>query len=173
MMPFFVNAFVGATQGWTAAETGAYFLLLGAEWEMGPLPTDTTALANISRMTVKDFKVAWKKISKKFRTSAEGLVNDRLEEHRRRSLELHQRHRLGAQQTNRKRWGTVVSIAERVAERDGERSLSVSHTSTSTSTSPQRLTKGESFESREDLEGRSPNSTGDGDEFERRRGRES
>jgi uncharacterized protein YdaU (DUF1376 family) len=165
MMPWFHRDFLAATQGWTAGETGAYFLLLGAQWEMGPLPMDMVALASIARMTSKDFKAPWKKIERKFELTPAGLVNARLEHHRAHAVERRDRHRRGALQTNAKRWGSssavVVPIAERVAERQAGRSLSESPPSPSPSL--KRLTRGERFKSREDLEGRSLSFGADGE----------
>ncbi|MGH3431118.1 MAG: DUF1376 domain-containing protein, partial [Bryobacteraceae bacterium] len=163
----FHDSFLAATQGWSVAEIGAYFLLLGAQWEMGPLPTDMAELAAIAHMTVKDFKVLWrKKISGKFNLHQDRLANARLEGHRRKALELLLQHRQGAQRTNTKRWGprpsaVVVPISRRsLSDTHGEspsdtlsESLSVSPISTSSSSSSQRLTReGTSIQS-EDLEG--------------------
>lgn len=104
MMSWFHKDFIAATQGWTLPETGAYFLLLGAQWEMGPLPDDISSLAAICRTTPKEFKALWRKLSKKFAQAAEGLLNLRLEEHRRKALELRAKHRIGAERTNAARW---------------------------------------------------------------------
>ena len=93
MMPWFHRDFLASTQGWTAAETGVYFLLLGAQWEMGPLPNNRAELASISRSTSKEFKAIWeKKVARKFRITPEGLVNDRLEEHRKEALRRRDQH---------------------------------------------------------------------------------
>jgi len=136
MMPWFHRDFLASTQGWTAAETGVYFLLLGAQWEMGPLPISRAELASIARSTPKEFKAIWeKKVARKFRVTPEGLVNDRLEEHRREALRRRDQHRRGARQTNARRWGT--SLSDTLGE-----SLSVSPPSPSPSPSPRRLTKG-------------------------------
>lgn len=105
MMPWFHRDFLASTQGWTAAESGLYFLLLGAQWEMGPLSEDPTQLASIARAPVKEFKAIWaKKVGCKFRSTPDGLINDRLEEHRKEALRRRDQHRNGAQQTNAKRW---------------------------------------------------------------------
>lgn len=146
-VPWFHRDFLDATQGWTLAETGAYFLLLGAQWGSGPLPNDINRLAIIARATPKEFRPLWKRISRKFAETDGGLVNERLEAHRGYSLELHKTRRTGAAKTNHKRWGTplpadVVPIAERLSERIAERSLGVSHPSPSPS--PGLLTKGPS-----------------------------
>lgn len=148
-VPWFHRDFLDATQGWTLQETGAYFLLLGAQWGSGPLPNDISRLAIIARTTPKEFRPLWKRISRKFSETADGLVNERLEEHRGNSLELRKTRRTGAAKTNHKRWGTplqsdVVPIAERFGERVAERSLGVSHPSPSPS--PGLLTKAEAYQ---------------------------
>lgn len=79
IMPWFHRDFLAATLGWSLAETGAYFLLLGAQWETGPLPGDHTSLASICRTDVREFKKLWPKISRKFVVTDAGLVNMRLE----------------------------------------------------------------------------------------------
>ena len=150
MLPWFHRDFLAATQGWTLSECGAYFLLLGAQWEMGPLPDDLAALAAIARTSPKEFKAIWRKVSRKFDATPEGLVNGRLESHRQKALELRNQHRTGAHQTNAKRWGNrtaeVIPLAERVAERSlcdtQSESLCVSPPSPSPSPSLKRLTKG-------------------------------
>jgi len=142
MMPWFHRDFLAATQGWTLPQTGAYFLLLGAQWEMGPLPNNLAELAAIARTSVREFKPLWRKFGRKFAQAPEGLVNWRLEEHRQRSVQLRERRREGAALTNAKRLRNVIPLAERVAERPAERTLSVSPPSPSPS--PRRLTKGES-----------------------------
>jgi len=110
MMPWFHRDFLAATQGWTATETGVYFLLLGAQWEMGPLPNDRVQLSSIARSTPKEFKTIWeRKVARKFRVTAEGLLNDRLEEHRIEALRRREAHRVGARRTNAQRWGTSLS----------------------------------------------------------------
>lgn len=117
MLPWFHRDFLAATQGWTTAECGGYFLLLGAQWEMGPLPSDATALASITRAKPKEFKALWRKVRTKFIVSRNGLVNKRLEEHRLEALRLREKHRAGAARTNSVRWGegrgeTDTPIAE-------------------------------------------------------------
>ena len=150
MMPWFHRDFLAATQGWTAAECGAYFLLLGAQWEMGQVPRDMTQLAAIARATPREFRAIWRRVGRKFSPSGnEGFINARLEQHRANALELREQHRTGAARTNEKRWGNRPSVVVPIAERPlsdqsaiTERSLCVSPPSPSPSPSLQRLTKG-------------------------------
>jgi uncharacterized protein YdaU (DUF1376 family) len=110
-LPWFHGDFIGGTPGWTLEERGAYFLLLGAQWEGGPLPADFTRLAAIVGVPTQTFKVLWKTVGKKFHETDAGYVNGRLEEHRRKSLELLENHRRGAAKTNAlRRGGDVVQF---------------------------------------------------------------
>jgi uncharacterized protein YdaU (DUF1376 family) len=81
-LPWFHGDFIRATQGWTVIERGVYFLLLGASWEMGPLPDDRRRLAGIVGAQLDEFDDAWKTVRPKFEFTEQGLVNRRLEIHR-------------------------------------------------------------------------------------------
>jgi uncharacterized protein YdaU (DUF1376 family) len=81
-IPWFHGDFIRATQGWTVTERGVYFLLLGASWEMGPLPDDRRRLAGIVGAQLDEFDDAWKMVRPKFELTEQGLVNRRLEIHR-------------------------------------------------------------------------------------------
>jgi hypothetical protein len=58
-MPWYHGDFLRATQGWNFAERGIYFLLLGASWEMGPLPDDRRRLAGIVGAQLDEFDPVW------------------------------------------------------------------------------------------------------------------
>jgi uncharacterized protein YdaU (DUF1376 family) len=82
-LPWFHGDFLRATQGWTVTERGVYFLLLGASWEMGPLPDDRRRLAGIVGAQLDEFDEAWKTVRPKFVRTKDGLlINRRLELHR-------------------------------------------------------------------------------------------
>jgi uncharacterized protein YdaU (DUF1376 family) len=81
-LPWFHGDFIRATQGWTIVERGVYFLLLGASWEMGPLPNDHRRLAGIVGAQLDEFDEAWKTVRPKFTLTSRGLTNRRLEVHR-------------------------------------------------------------------------------------------
>jgi uncharacterized protein YdaU (DUF1376 family) len=81
-LPWYHGDFLRATQGWTVTERGVYFLLLGASWEMGPLPDDRRRLAGIVGAQLDEFDEAWKTVRPKFVLTDAGLVNHRLEFHR-------------------------------------------------------------------------------------------
>jgi uncharacterized protein YdaU (DUF1376 family) len=100
MLPWFHSSFLAATQGWTLEERGAYFMLLGAQWETGPLPNEMNRLAGIVGVPPAAMKLLWKKVGDKFKVTESGLINERLEEHRRRSVSLRDAKRRGAEITN-------------------------------------------------------------------------
>jgi uncharacterized protein YdaU (DUF1376 family) len=81
-LPWFHGDFLRATQGWTLLERGAYFMLLGASWEMGALPTDHLRLAGIIGAQLDEFEELWKVVGPKFEVTDQGLLNQRLELHR-------------------------------------------------------------------------------------------
>jgi uncharacterized protein YdaU (DUF1376 family) len=98
MMPWYPRDFLAATQGWSLCERGAYFLLLGAQWEMGALSKEPRELALIVGVGVSEFKAIWRKVRPKFEDTHAGLVNRRLEVHRMEALHRSQAARQAAQE---------------------------------------------------------------------------
>jgi uncharacterized protein YdaU (DUF1376 family) len=115
MMPWFPRDFIAATRHLALAERGAYRELLDYQWEMGGLPKDPVRLARLLVVTPEEFAPIWAAISDKFEESPSGLVNKRLEEHRKKAIDQLNKKIDGANKTNAKRH------AERGAERVGER----------------------------------------------------
>lgn len=99
-LPWFHRDFIAATQGWTLLERGAYFMLLCASWEMGPLPNDQRRLASIIGAQLDDLESVWPVVGSKFDETERGLVNRRLEEHRAAQAEKCEK----ARESARKRW---------------------------------------------------------------------
>jgi uncharacterized protein YdaU (DUF1376 family) len=87
-MPFFVNDYLGATRHMTLAERGAYTDLLFLEWNIGPLPADTARLSAMIGCTPKQFGSVWPTVRTKFVETDEGLVNEKLELHRAKSIQI-------------------------------------------------------------------------------------
>lgn len=81
-------------------ERGVYFLLLGASWEMGALPHDLRRLAGIVGAQLDEFDAAWKTVRPKFKLTAKGLINQRLEIHREKQAIRSEK----ARQSALKRW---------------------------------------------------------------------
>lgn len=111
MMPWFPRDFIAATRHLALAERGAYRELLDHQWELGRLPNDEARLARILGVTVDEFRPIWESIGDKFEASDGFLINKRLEEHRKESLDRRDRKVDGANKTN----------AKRAAERDAKR----------------------------------------------------
>lgn len=134
IMPFFVKDWIAATQHWPGAERGAYISLLAFQWVNGHVPQDVSQLARLTGFTEPDFERLWCTVGQKFDLDDGRLFNSRLEEHRKKALQLRDARTLGATLANQKR------RAQRVARRDAERgSTDVpredaerTHTSTST-----------------------------------------
>lgn len=99
-MPWFHKDFLAATQGWTLLERGAYFMLLGAQWDIGPLPIDRRRLASIIGAQLDELESVWSIVSTKFEVTDTGLVNRRLEQHRADQLSKSDK----ARQAARVRW---------------------------------------------------------------------
>ncbi len=87
-MPFYVNDYLGATRHMTLAERGAYTDLLFLEWNIGPLPADPIRLSAMIGCTQKEFTVIWPTVRRKFTATETGLVNERLELHRIKSIQI-------------------------------------------------------------------------------------
>jgi uncharacterized protein YdaU (DUF1376 family) len=119
IMPFFVDRYIAGTRHMTLAERGAYTDLLFAQWTRGPLPNDTRRLATLISCEHKQFLAVWATIKIKFRETSAGLVNDVLEGHREKTRRLIERKRLGANKTNRKRWG-AGSLSESLSDSESE-----------------------------------------------------
>jgi uncharacterized protein YdaU (DUF1376 family) len=89
MLPLFPRDFIAATLGWTLDQRGLYMMLLCAQWELGSLPPDPETLANIAGVSLLDFARAWTKVGTKFPSWPDGFLrNERLEQHRSKSLKL-------------------------------------------------------------------------------------
>jgi uncharacterized protein YdaU (DUF1376 family) len=103
-MPLYFGDFLAATAFWSGEEQGLYLLLLGYQWSNGPLPTNPIKLAKAVRYDEQRFIDLWNVISAKFEHTDEGLVNSRLEAHRRRAFEISEKRALaGAQKGKAKR----------------------------------------------------------------------
>jgi len=110
-MPFFVNDYLGATRHMTLAERGAYTDLLFLEWNIGPLPAESARLAAMIGCTQKQFDSVWPTVKKKFLETEDGLVNERLELHRIKSIQISEKRatagREGGKTTASKHRGTL------------------------------------------------------------------
>lgn len=103
MMPWFPRDFIAATRAMRLAERGAYRDLLDYQWEMGKLPSDEDRIARLLGCTREEFDDVWPAIADKFVRIGTYMLNQRLEEHRKRALEQRARKVKGARLTNAKR----------------------------------------------------------------------
>lgn len=81
-VPWYHGDFLRSTVGWTLLEQAAYWKLLCAQWEIGPLPDDPVRLAAIVGTAPETMVQVWPVVSRKFITTPNGLVNERMEQHR-------------------------------------------------------------------------------------------
>jgi uncharacterized protein YdaU (DUF1376 family) len=102
-IPLFYRDFLASTHGWSTTERGAYLLLLIVQWETGPIENDPEALAAIAGLTPKEFRPMWKRISRKFRDTPEGLVNERCDRERTKAVTTHTNKQAGAAKARAKK----------------------------------------------------------------------
>lgn len=87
-MPFYVGDFLAATATWEGEERSLYMMLLAYQWAAGPLPTEPRRIAKMCQYDVPAFMKLWLTVGKKFVETDEGLINERVEEHRLKSLAI-------------------------------------------------------------------------------------
>jgi uncharacterized protein YdaU (DUF1376 family) len=112
-VPWFHGDFLRSTVSWTLVERAAYWMLLCAQWETGPLPDDLARLATIVGMEQSEMSAIWPLLSKKFKHSKNGLVNARMESHRRNYLEYRKHQAESGRKGAAARWkraGNVVKF---------------------------------------------------------------
>ncbi|HWG75367.1 MAG TPA: DUF1376 domain-containing protein [Steroidobacteraceae bacterium] len=111
-VPWFHGDFLRSTAGWTLQERGAYWMLLCAQWEIGPLPNNPVRLASIIGIEQSEMASLWPTLAKKFKHTKSGLVNVRMEAHRRNYLEYRRHLSESGRKGAAKRWkrGNVVQF---------------------------------------------------------------
>ena len=85
-MPLYVGDYLADTGHLTAAEHGAYLLLLMHSWRTGGLPADPARLAAIARMTATEWRRSADTITAFFTSEDGTLVSARLEAERERAI---------------------------------------------------------------------------------------
>lgn len=103
-VPWYHGDFLRSTVSWTFVEQAAYWKLLCAQWEIGPLPDDPNRLATIIGIDAASMANVWPHVSKKFVATAAGLVNERMEAHRQRYLEYRTKQSEGGRKGASSRW---------------------------------------------------------------------
>ena len=132
-LPLYVRDFLTATIGWSAEERGHYIVLLMIQWDRGGLPSGLAAMERISPGVTS----VWPLLADKFPQDDDGqLRNAKLEEHRRRCLEIKQRRSQAGKSAANGRWSGDASRIANAQQTHSKRIANVCHpTSTSTSTS--------------------------------------
>lgn len=88
---FYANDFFQGTFMMSLQEVGAYIRLLCYEWDNGSIPDDPAERARIMGCSKGQEAVLWNRVEKKFTLAADGYINDRLEEERRKQFEYRRR----------------------------------------------------------------------------------
>ena len=104
-VPWYHGDFLRSTVGWKLVERGAYWMLLCAQWEIGPLPDDPERLAGIVGADLETMRDLWPLIGKKFDKTPNGLVNARMEEHRAKYLRYRAEQSERGKKGMESRWG--------------------------------------------------------------------
>jgi len=144
----YTGEMLSETRGWPLVARGAYYELLGAQWDLGVLPREPAKLRGVIRATADEWRIAWRSVESKFPIVAGGRQHPMLEERRQRASDKRSKHRAGAALTNASRWGaepstepTAAPIAKRVAKRVGKRAAERVASSSSSSSSSNSSTR--------------------------------
>lgn len=87
-MPLFLGDLLASTATWEGEERALYVLLLAYQWSAGPLPADAQRIAKMCQYDPENFFRLWSVVGPKFVEQDSGLINLRLEDHRRRASDL-------------------------------------------------------------------------------------
>ena len=132
-LPLYVRDFLTSTIGWTAEERGHYIVLLMLQWDRGSLPAEANELERLS----PGVSQCWSILAGKFPVCEDGTrQNAKLEEHRRRCVEIREKRSQAAKSAASGRWAGDASRIANASQTHGKRIAKSCHpTSTSTSTS--------------------------------------
>lgn len=103
-LPLFFGDFLASTAEWSGEERALYLLCLAYQWSMGSLPTDPKRLAKLVDYERRLFDASWDTVSKKFVERDGRLYNLRLEQHRKKSLEVSNKRAIAGANGAAKRW---------------------------------------------------------------------
>jgi uncharacterized protein YdaU (DUF1376 family) len=104
-VPWYHGDFLRSTAGWTLMERAAYWMLLCAQWESGPLPDDMARLATIAGIDTATMTTLWAVVGKKFAKTRSGLANKSMETRRNDYLRYRAEQRERGQRGSAVRWG--------------------------------------------------------------------
>ena len=171
-MPLYVRDFLTSTFGWSAEERGHYLTLLMVQWDRGTLPAGLEDLERLS----PGVGTCWVALECKFPVCDDGARrNQRLEQHKERSLELKAARSDAGKMGNASRWGRKAiangsqSDRKRIANGSQSDRKAIANgiakrsppTSTSTSTSSLREESSHTPRTRGDDEFRKPGWAGE------------
>lgn len=88
LLPFFFGDFLASTAEWEGEEQALYMLLLGYQWSLGSLPEEPRRICKLVRWDWQLFERCWSTVGAKFQANAGRLLNQRLEQHRAKALQL-------------------------------------------------------------------------------------
>jgi uncharacterized protein YdaU (DUF1376 family) len=88
-----------------AEAVGVYSLLLCHQWKDGPLPLEARELAMLCGRPEEEIARAWPHLERCFVRTADGWVNERLAEERRKQEERHERLSRGGRKGMQSRYG--------------------------------------------------------------------
>ena len=109
--PLYVGDYLADTGHLTAAEHGAYLLLLMHQWRNGSIPADERQLSKITRQTLPEWRRMAETILAFFDTIPEGFSQKRLERERARAAEHSERRSEKARKAANLRWkGDATSM---------------------------------------------------------------
>lgn len=98
---------MASTTGWSGEERGLFLLLLGVQWSCGCVPSSPELVRKSVAYSSKPFRRLWPKVRTKFVPRGNDLINERLEEHRARVLELQGRNVQRASRAANTRWADL------------------------------------------------------------------
>jgi len=117
---FYVADFTEATYSWDPATVGVYIRLLAYQFSNKALPNDYKQLQRIAGCeTHQEWLDAWKVIEPKFRSTEDGLVNEKMDKVRLTADRTYEARRKGAEAANKKRWSDRSATTQRNASASG------------------------------------------------------
>jgi len=114
-MPLYIGDYLADTQHLTAAQHGAYLLLIMHYWQHGKLPDSEAAIAGISRLNRDQWRSNCSAIAGMFQP---GWKHKRIEEELKKANDISTKRAVagfkGAERTNRKFTGAYPAIARQM-----------------------------------------------------------
>jgi len=103
-LPLYFGDLLAATARWSGEKRALYILLLAYQWSSGPLPETTEEIAEMCQYKHSVFVKLWETVGTKFVKSEGGLINQRLEEHRKRAIDISNKRAIAGAKGAAKTW---------------------------------------------------------------------